>query len=80
MPQFCILFYANFTILATQRGGMAQWPPLNTPLFILIFCFWFRKTSYTQMFVYLGHVRNALTGTMQSDRREQRRIVNVRKK
>ena len=21
MPQFCILFYANYTILATQRGG-----------------------------------------------------------
>ena len=27
MPQFCILFYANYIILATQRGGMAQWPP-----------------------------------------------------
>ena len=27
MPQFCILFYANYTILATQRGAMAQWPP-----------------------------------------------------
>ena len=28
MPQFCILFYANYTILSTQRGGtMAQWPP-----------------------------------------------------
>ena len=24
MPQFCILFYANYTILATQRGG--PWP------------------------------------------------------
>ena len=22
MPQFCILFYANYTILATQRGDM----------------------------------------------------------
>ena len=34
MPQFCILFYANYSILVTQRGkGMAQWPaPLNTPL------------------------------------------------
>ena len=31
MPQFCILFYAKYTILATQRG-MAQCPPLNTPL------------------------------------------------
>ena len=32
MPQFCILFYANYTILATQRGG--PWPnaPLYTPL------------------------------------------------
>ena len=27
MLQFCILFYANYTILATQRGG--PWP--NTP-------------------------------------------------
>ena len=33
MTQFCILFYANYTILATQRmGGMAPWPPLNMPL------------------------------------------------
>ena len=32
MPEFCILFYANYTILATQRGAMAKWPPLNTPL------------------------------------------------
>ena len=32
MPQFCILFYANYTILATQRGGHGQMPPLNTPL------------------------------------------------
>ena len=33
MPQFCILFYAKYTILATQRkvhGPMA--PPLNTPV------------------------------------------------
>ena len=34
MPQFCILFYANYTILATQRGGgNGPMPPLNTPLF-----------------------------------------------
>ena len=31
--QLCILFYANYTILATQRGGHgAMSPPLNTPL------------------------------------------------
>ena len=33
MPQFCILFYANYTIRAAQRGG--AWPnapPLNTLL------------------------------------------------
>ena len=24
MPQFCVLFYANYTIPATQRGGMAH--------------------------------------------------------
>ena len=34
MPQFCILFYANYTFLAAQRGGghgpIA--PPLNTLL------------------------------------------------
>ena len=27
MPQFCIVFNVNYTILATQRGGMAQCPP-----------------------------------------------------
>ena len=34
MSQFCILFYANYTILAT-KGEMGAWPnapPLNTPL------------------------------------------------
>ena len=31
MPQFYMLFYANYTILVNQRGGMA---PLNTPLVI----------------------------------------------
>ena len=45
MPQFCILFYANYTILVTQRGG--PWPndpPLNaevalrTTMFFLICC------------------------------------------
>ena len=37
MPQFCILFYANYTILATQRGR--PWPnapPLNTPLILVM--------------------------------------------
>ena len=32
MPQFRILFYANYTILVTQSGGVAQLPPLNIPL------------------------------------------------
>ena len=33
MPQFSVLFYANNTILATQRAGaMARFPLLNTPL------------------------------------------------
>ena len=32
MPQFCILFHANYTILATQRGGPWHQAPLNTPL------------------------------------------------
>ena len=35
IPQFCILFYANYTILATQRGGHGIMPPLNTPLRIM---------------------------------------------
>ena len=36
MPQFCILFYANYTILATQRGAMAHCPfPLNTLLHVV---------------------------------------------
>ena len=34
MPHFRILFYANYTILANQRGAMAPWPPPNTPLII----------------------------------------------
>ena len=24
MPQYCVLFYENYTIFATLRGGMAQ--------------------------------------------------------
>ena len=33
MPQFCILFYADYTILATQRGGAwPDGPSLNTTL------------------------------------------------
>ena len=32
MLQFCILFYANYTILATQRGDHGPMAPLNTPL------------------------------------------------
>ena len=32
MPQFCILLYANHSILATRGGAMAPCPPLNTPL------------------------------------------------
>ena len=31
MPHFCIQFYANYTILATQRGEHSTMPPLNTP-------------------------------------------------
>ena len=27
MPQFCILFYANYTTLATQKGGHGPMPP-----------------------------------------------------
>ena len=29
MPKFCIVFYANYTILATQRGGHGPMAPLN---------------------------------------------------
>ena len=33
MPQFCMLFYAKYTILVTQKGGHGPMPPpLNTPL------------------------------------------------
>ena len=32
MLQFCILFYANYTTLATQRGSHGPIAPLNTPL------------------------------------------------
>ena len=27
MPQFCILFYANYTVLTTLRGGHGTMPP-----------------------------------------------------
>ena len=34
MPEFCILFYANYTILATQSGGHCSFPPRkNAPVF-----------------------------------------------
>ena len=34
MPQFCMLFYAKYSLLSwrPKGGSMAQWPPLNTPL------------------------------------------------
>ena len=32
MSQFCILFYANYTILATQRGG--PWPNVPHPKYV----------------------------------------------
>ena len=32
MRQLCILFYANYAILATQRGGHGPMAPLNTPM------------------------------------------------
>ena len=32
MPEFCILFYAKYTILATQRGGHGPMaPPKHAP-------------------------------------------------
>ena len=34
MPQFRKLFYANYTILATQRRGPWCHAPLNTPLYM----------------------------------------------
>ena len=37
MLQFCTLFYGNYTILATQRGGMAPWPLLNMPPGLLFY-------------------------------------------
>ena len=38
MPQFRILFYANYTILMTQKGCHGQMGPLNTPLALNVFC------------------------------------------
>ena len=35
MPQFCILFYANYTTLATQNGG--PWPNGPPPNYALGF-------------------------------------------
>ena len=37
MPQFCIPFYTNYTILATHGGPNGPMPPpLNTPLFVAL--------------------------------------------
>ena len=42
MPQFCILFYTNYTILATQREGHGPMAPsLNTPLVAGVKTFFF---------------------------------------
>ena len=41
MPQICIQFYANYTILATQREGPWHYgPSLDTPLFWQIKLVW----------------------------------------
>ena len=45
MPQFCTLFYANYTILATQRGG--PWPNAPPP-----------KYAPDPAFVVEGFVKN----------------------
>ena len=61
MPQFCILFYANYTILATQRGHGTM-PPLNTPLLLLCLPNWILldfialscyKTVYSAIILYI---------------------------
>ena len=35
ISHICIIFYANYTILSTKRGAMAQCPPPNTLLYLL---------------------------------------------
>ena len=39
MPQFCILFYANYTILATQRGEGTNRTKSEWRIFFLMFDF-----------------------------------------
>ena len=48
MPQFYVLFYANYTVLASQRGGHGTIdPPLNTPL--LLFTVLYRNKMVTML-------------------------------
>ena len=44
MPHVCIPFYANYTILATQKGGHGTMPPKYAPGYYfgcVIYCFFF---------------------------------------
>ena len=54
MPQFCILFYANSTILATQRGGHGTMPPLNTPLRKIFFHLVYLRSVSVFVFLLLS--------------------------
>ena len=57
MPQFCILFLANYTILATQRGGGhgPMLPPQNTPLVLHINVNGIRKKSVSTIHKHIGN-------------------------
>ena len=56
MPQFCILFFANYTILATQRGGHGPMlPPQNTPLVLRINVNGIRKKSVSTIHKHIGN-------------------------
>ena len=52
MPQFCILFYANYTILATQRGGHGPMaPPKYAPVDIL---YYYHSVTHSICMSFIG--------------------------
>ena len=57
MPQFCIVFFANYTILVTRRGR--PWPnappPQNTPLVLHINVNGIRKKSVSTIHKHIGN-------------------------
>ena len=53
MPQFCVLFYANYTILGTQSGARPSGSPYIRPWLYSINFFWSFLCSWRKLAFYL---------------------------